>query len=134
MQLSKAEEITGKLEAITSLKETKKAKRKYFGAKVNGIWYNKFGSEEDLNRIVANLERDSDVKVQFRTRVVNDQAFREISSISPVIQGVLETPSTIFEFTILENGKLNLTKLKDALECWKSDIEWCLEELEKVKE
>jgi len=141
MNISKVETLTGKLEALSSLKQTRKGNRWYFGVKVNDMWFNKFGSEEDLSRIVAGLEKGLDVKIQFRTRIVNGTTFREVVSISPIEQGSL--PAHSFDKTfipvsqtwgLVEDGKLNIERLKMALKCVEADCRFLLDELNKVKE
>lgn len=132
MNITKIETVTGRLEAVSSIKETRRPNRFMVGMKIGNDWFNSFGSEEDLNGIVSGLEKGEDVQIRFKKR----GNYREAVSVLPVKQETISPASDIpfsLEFSIIKNGKLNLDRLRDAFECWKSDMDWALEELNRIE-
>lgn len=128
----KEETITGRLEAVSSIKETRRPNRFMVGFKVGKDWFNSFGSEEELSETVSHIEKGEDVEIRFRKR----GNYKEAVSVLPMKQETISPASDIpisLEFSILENGRLSIQRLKDMLECWKSDMEWALEELNRIE-
>jgi len=139
MNTTTIQTISGKLVSVSSIKQTRKIGRWTIGLLVNDVWYNAFGTEEALNKLISGLEKGNDVTVKFKTNGI----FKELVEVKPIVQGNLDSPVIIpvdylipvsQSFTILNDGKLDLKRLIDALECLKSDCEFLIKESNKVKD
>ncbi len=137
MENSRTETLTGILESIVPLKQSKKGSW-YFGVYIRGEKYNKFGSREELKKIVSKLTTGSNVRISFRKKYKEGTVFRELITISGVFGGqalphnnhIIPVSQT---WTFIENGEINIKKLKMALKCIAVDCNFLHDELDKVK-
>jgi hypothetical protein len=136
MCIQKIETKIGRLDVISSIRESKKP----------GIWFHRltideddsfrlFGKPEKLKRIISTLKEGINTRVKFRTNNVNGKEFREVIEIEPM-KGSHNSPDYISvskEFSLVENGLLNVKRLIMSIKCIESDCNFILNELNKVK-
>jgi hypothetical protein len=140
MNTSTIQTINGKLVSVSSIKQTRKVGRWTIGLLVNDVWYNAFGTEETLNKLISGLERGNDVTVKFKTNGM----FKELVSVNPIVQQELKTPvATIPEdvqilipvsqtWHMVEDGVLSIKRFKMALKVIESDCAFLQKELDKI--
>lgn len=140
MNTTTIQTIDGKLVSVSSIKQTRKTGRWTIGLLVNDAWYNAFGTEETLSKLISGLERGNDVTVKFKTNGM----FKELVECKPIVQQELKTPVvTIPEdmqilipvsqtWTMIEDGVLSIKRFKMALKVIESDCAFLQKELDKI--
>lgn len=136
MDITKIESVTGRLNAVGTMKETRRENRFTVGLKVDEDWYNMFGSQDKLTAIASGLEKGKEVEVKFKSRAFNDKVFREVISVSQIRQQEFNTPAPVTflmpvseSYTILKDGKIDKESLSNALFLILSDCEFLIKEI-----